>query len=84
MSELNGVVAKMQCHNVESSKSQYSHQHKVKLGAVCSDTGENKDFADATPSGECWMNISNGRPALDFFEPGAEYYVTFTKAPKKS
>lgn len=82
---LDAVVAKMSCHFVESTKHNPNYtQHKVKLGAVCGTDGDNKHFADATPSGECWMNISHGRPALDFFEPGAEYYVTFTKAPKKA
>lgn len=82
MSELSAVVAKMQCNAVESTKySPTYQQHKVKLGAVCSNTGENKDFADATPSGECWMQISDGRPALGFFQPGKKYYVTFTEAP---
>ena len=83
MSQLGAVVAKMQCHFVETTKHSPTYtQHKVKLGAVCGKDGENKDFADATPSGECWMQISNGRPAPEFFEPGQEYYVTFTKAPK--
>lgn len=81
MSELSAVVAKMQCNNVDTSRNAYCQQHKVQLGAVCSDTGENKHFADATPSGECWMNISHGRPAVDFFKPGKKYYVTFTEAP---
>jgi hypothetical protein len=76
------VVAKMQCHAVESSKwAPNQVTHKVRLGAIYGKEGENKDFADATPSGECWMQINAGRPALDFFEPGARYYVTFTKAP---
>ena len=79
--ELGAVVAKMQCSVIESNRTFYSTQHKVKLGAVCGQEGENKDFADATPSGECWMNISAGRPAADFFKPGKKYYVTFTEAP---
>lgn len=76
------VVAKMQCRSVESARfSQTYLQHKVQLGAVYGTEGENKDFADATPSGECWMQINDGRPALAFFEPGKKYYVTFTEAP---
>lgn len=81
MSELNAVVAKMQCSAVETSVHQYGKQHKVQLGAIYGKEGENKDFADATPSGACWMQISDGRPALDFFKPGKHYYVTFTEAP---
>lgn len=83
MSELGAVQAKMKCNTVEVKD--YGHgykQNRVDLGAVCSQTGENKAFTDATPSGGCWMNITTGYPALDFFEPGAEYYVMFTKVPK--
>ncbi len=77
------VVAKMQCHAVESTKyGPTSTSHKVRLGAIYGKEGENKDFADATPAGECWMQINEGRPALAFFEPGKRYYVTFTEAPE--
>lgn len=76
------VVAKMQCHNVETTRfSETFQQHKVNLGAVYSDKGENKDFCDATPSGACWMVITDGMPAAKFFQPGKKYYVTFTEAP---
>lgn len=80
--ELGAVVAKMQCQAIEVRE--YSNnwkQTKVELGAVCSNTGENKAFTDATPSGACWMNISPGYPAAQFFKPGKKYYVTFTEAP---
>ena len=78
------VVAKMLCHEVQTSRhSPHYTQHKVRLGAIYGKEGENKDFSDATPSGECWMQISDGRPALTFFEPGTDYYVTFTKVPTK-
>lgn len=81
---MDAVVAKMQCSSVESKHHQGfpAPQHKVSLGAVYGKEGENKDFADATPSGECWMNISHGRRALEFFKPGKKYYVTFTEAPE--
>jgi len=81
---ITSVVAKMTCNMTETSRwgtGEQQVQNKVKLGAVYSSTGENKDFADATPSGECWMNISPGRPAAEFFKPGKKYYVTFTEAP---
>lgn len=77
------VVAKMQCHTIDTTRwgdVPTAMSHKVRLGAVYGKEGENKDFADATPSGECWMQISDGRPALDFFKPGKRYYVTFTEA----
>lgn len=74
---LSGVVAKMSCNAVEL----YQGSMKVKLGAIYGTEGENKDFSDATPSGEVWMHINNGRPAASYFEPGKRYYVTFTEAP---
>ena len=76
------VVAKMQCSTVQTEVYSHGKQHKVKLGAIYGIEGENKDFADSTPSGECWMQISDGRPALGFFKPGKCYYVTFTEAPE--
>ncbi len=80
--ELGAVRAKMQVSAIETVRSTYSVQHKVKMGAICSNVGENKAFTDATPSGECWMNIADGFPAASFFKPGKNYYVTFTEAPK--
>jgi hypothetical protein len=68
------VRAKMKCHTIEH----FEHGSKVRLGAVFGTNGENKDFAEATPSGEVWMQISKGRPAAEMFEPGKEYYVDFT------
>lgn len=83
MSDLSAVVAKMSCTSKESRDYGYgAPQLKVYLGAVYGKEGENKDFADATPSGECWMQISPGRKAQDFFKVGKKYYVTFTEAPE--
>ena len=82
--KLDAVVAKMQCHTIETSRwgeKPDQYQDKVVLGAVYGTEGENKDFAEATPSGQCWMNISPNRPAGKFFKPGKRYYVTFTEAP---
>lgn len=79
---LEKVVAKMRCHATETTRHNETFQtHKMKLGAVYGKGGENKDFNDATPSGECWMQISDGYPAAEFFKPGKNYYVTFTEAP---
>lgn len=76
------VVAKMQCQTTETANHSWgARTHKMKLGAVYGKEGENKDFSDATPSGECWMQISEGRAAAEFFKPGKNYYVTFTEAP---
>lgn len=79
---ISAVVAKMVCHTMETTQSQHFRTIKVKFGAVYGKEGENADFANATPSGECWMQIDAGRPAAEFFEPGKSYYVTFTEAPK--
>lgn len=82
MSELGAVQAKMKCNVIESRQySETYRQVKVEFGAVCSNSGENKAFTDATPSGACWMNITEGYPAAMFFKPGKEYLVTFTEAP---
>jgi hypothetical protein len=80
---LSAVVAKMTCNIVETRRWS-EHQkpsHKVEFGAVCGNVGEDKMFSDATPGGSCWLNISDGRPALNFFKPGKRYYLTFTEAP---
>jgi hypothetical protein len=42
---------------------------------------ENKQFWDATPSGELTMVIQNPR-AAEFFTPGQEYYIDFTHPSK--
>lgn len=80
---MEAVRAKMVCRTMENIDYGHFKQNKVSLGAVYSNReGENKDFSDATPSGECWMAISDGRPAAEFFKPGKTYYVTFTEAPE--
>lgn len=79
---MNAVVAKMSCSNVETKRFSGTYQqHRVQLGAVCGKEGENAAFTKYTPAGECWMNIEDGAPALEFFKPGKKYYVTFTEAP---
>lgn len=77
---LGAVVAKMKCNTIEVRQFEGGYkQTKVELGAVCSNTGENKAFTDATPSGACWMNIADGYPAAEFFKPGKQYLITFTE-----
>lgn len=54
---------------------------KVQLNAVYSGdkNSEDNQFSAATPSGDCWMMISN--PQADgFFKPGKKYYLDFTEA----
>lgn len=80
---LHAVVAKMICNDVETRRwsEHQKPQHKFNFGAVCGNAGEDKMFSDATPGGAIWLNISDGRPAINFFKPGKRYYVTFTEAP---
>lgn len=42
---------------------------------------DNKEWASATPSGHIEMTIRNDH-AIAQFEPGDEFYVDFTSAPK--
>ncbi len=42
---------------------------------------ENKKFWDATPSGTISLSVASAEAAAEF-EPGEEFYVDFTKAPK--
>lgn len=84
LSKLSAVRAKMHVTGVETNQwgsDPKSKTVKVHLGAIYGKDGENKDFAEATPSGACWMQIDAGRPAAEFFTPGKRYYVTFTEAP---
>ena len=84
--DLGAVRAKMICHGIDTSQygpDETHKTHKVRLGAIYSTEGENKAFTESTPSGECWMQIAVGRPALEFFKPGKYYHVTFTEAPPK-
>lgn len=68
------IRAKFQCHKVEHVTGGY---RTATLGAVYSQTGENADFAKATPSGQLVISISPETPAVDFFEPGKDYYLEF-------
>lgn len=81
---MEAVRAKMVCNRTERTEygtqpgRQYTRAH---MGAVYGTSGENADYAKATPSGECWLQIDEGVPAAGFFKPGKKYYVTFTEAP---
>jgi hypothetical protein len=60
----------------------YSNTTSVGLSAVYSSdpASENKAFTDATPSGQISIVIAPGKPALEAFEMGQEFYVDFTPA----
>lgn len=73
------VRAKMKCGSVTSRE----YGSEVELNAVHSASGENKDFADATPNGKLTLTISKGRPAIAAFTAGQEYYVDIEAVPAK-
>lgn len=70
------VVAKFKCNSV----TEYLYGKEASFSAVYGNSGENKDFTDATPSGNLTIGISKDAKASDFFVPGGEYYLTFSKA----
>jgi hypothetical protein len=51
----------------------------VKLSPVISGSEENKKFYQYTPSGEIVLMTVNP-DAMKEFDPGAEYYIDFTRA----
>jgi hypothetical protein len=67
----------------------YSHPGQeiaqVNLSAVYSSDpeSENYSYSKATPTANLSMTITNPE-AIEFFEPNAEYVLTFVKAPKPS
>lgn len=69
------VEAKFYVQNVERFEG--STASRVTLGAVCRGI-ENREWASATPGGSIQMTIRNDA-AVDQFEAGKEYLVTFTK-----
>lgn len=65
-----------------NSKVKFAPVYKSPIGGGTGNAAqENELFGKATPSGEIWMNIMN-QQAVDYFVPGNEYYVDFTKAPE--
>ena len=69
------VIAKFRCRSITD----FGGQKQAQLDAVHSATGENADFAKATPYGDLKINIDSGVPAADFFKPNESYYLTFEK-----
>lgn len=73
------VRSKMRCNAILPS---FGGDAVVELHAVYSTDPEspNKAFTDATPSASVRMQIAAGKPALDQFVIGKEYFVDFTPA----
>jgi len=71
------VRAKFKCQSVKESEGGYK---EVEMMAVMDGDGENGDFNKYTPNGQFKMQISPETKAVDYFEPGKEYYLDFTAA----
>lgn len=70
------VRAKFSCNKVSNFPNGYK---EAELNAVHSESGENADFANATPSGSLTISISPDVPANNYFTPGKDYYLDFTE-----
>jgi hypothetical protein len=69
--------AKFKCNSVTA----FDYGGKeAKLSAVCSDSQENNQFAEATPSGNLTISIDKNAIAKNFLTPGKEYYLDFKEA----
>ena len=80
------MIAKFLCDKavLDNRDPKYQKSVDVELNAVCAtDSLEDQDFNQATPSGNLSMFIDNPK-ALDFFQAGKKYYVEFTPAPPEN
>lgn len=69
------IRAKFLCNNVDTQP----WGENVELSAVTADTPENKEWSEATPSGNLTMNISNPG-AQGQFQRGEVYFIDITPA----
>lgn len=80
------VRAKFTCNYVRKTKYAGGESHEVVLNPVtpysAADTGENKAFWEASPTGKLELTITN-KKAVAYFEPGKHYYIDFTEAPQE-
>ncbi|GAB3511750.1 hypothetical protein [Emticicia fontis] len=76
----NSVRAKFKVNSLEHLE---GGNKKVKLSAIYGKEGENADFTKYTPCGNTDMMITPETPANEYFEPGDEVYVDFTKVAKE-
>lgn len=73
------VLAKVVCSSATPIDGE---QKRTVMDAVMNGSEENKSFSRWTPVLNIHMVTSNETTAGDYFEPGAEYYVTFEKVIK--
>ncbi len=72
---LKTVRAKFRCSLVDEA---YPGTNNVELDAEYSESPEDNQFSEATPSGRMEMLVSN--PAVEgFFKPGKSYYLDITE-----
>jgi len=69
--------AKFTCESVTSFANVPTIE--VRLQPVMDGSEENKEFWKYTPQGRLEMTVTNPN-AVDFFQPGTEYYIDFSKA----
>lgn len=69
------LKAKFHCTSVTKSKG----YEKADLMPVYGNSPENNTYSAATPSRRLELNITNPE-ALEFFQPGGEYYLDIRKA----
>lgn len=74
------VKAKFRCNSVTD----FGGYKRAKLSAVYSQAGENADYAKATPNGDLEIGIDQSTPAINYFQPGKEYYLVFDDAPSNN
>lgn len=75
---MTSVRAKFHCNSIQDLGSCVS----VKLSAVTSTDGDNKDFTQYTPSGDFQISIDKEAAAAEFFYPGKNYYLDISQAEK--
>lgn len=79
MSKITQVRAKFKCNSIEHLE---GGNKTLKMYAVMDGDGENGDFNKYTPNGNIEMWVSPETKAAEYFKPGEEYYLDFTKASK--
>lgn len=70
------IRAKFICNSITDN----GYNKSAQLTAIYGSSGENADYAKATPCGTLQISIDQDTLAADFFKPKQEYYLTFEEA----
>jgi len=70
------VEARFRCSSKSRVAYEAGHQYSVLLYPVHDREGENAEFFEATPGGECRLDLLH-ESGYDAFAPGKVYRVTF-------